>query len=332
MRLVFSLCLFCSFLSTGIAQDLILTPIGELLCSPGVINKSPGKGLLMEYELNPDIRRRSDNTASLSNPTKVGVSKRFKLKLKAPLVIKDKFKMLIGWNYYSEQYNFTYNGQDNTSIFNNIDDEHLKSSRISLYAIRPINHKYYVAVKAVASYNGDYDGVFEFDKRYTRYDVAGIFGIKKRTNLEWGVGLLVRKSLTKGFPVLPFAVYNHTFNSKWGLETTIPTKVLVRYNINEKSLLLFGPRYESRSYSIDVVNKATNDAAPYTLRRSELRVSLAYDYNIKSWLWLEATTGYVRNFSTRFDIERDNIDVGLTKVTPTNGPFFKFGLFLSPPR
>ncbi|MFT5165364.1 MAG: hypothetical protein ACI8P3_000589 [Saprospiraceae bacterium] len=328
------LCLFFPFLllTTLVAQDLVITPIGEILCKPGVINKSPGKGFLIEYELNPDIRMRSNNAASLSNPTKVGVNKRFNLKLKAPLINKEKFKMLVGWNYYSEEYKFTYVGQDNASIFNNIDDEHLKSSRISLYAIRPINHKYYVAIKAVASYNGDYDGALSFDERYTRYDFAGIFGVKKRTNLEWGVGLLVRKNFTKSFPLLPFAVYNQTFNAKWGVEITFPTSLQGRYNFNKKSLLLFGPQYQSRSYSIDITDKATNIEAPYLLRRSELRFNVRYDHNIKSWLWLELSTGYVRNFSTRFDVVEKGADVGLTKVTPTNGPFFKFGLFLSPPK
>jgi uncharacterized protein DUF6268 len=332
MRVTLSLCFCFLLLNLLAAQDIVMTPLAETFCSPGVTNKSPGKGALIEYELNPDIRLRSDNTASLANPTKVGVSKRFYMKLKAPLINKKKFKMLVGWDYYKEEYNFTYVGQNNASVFNNIDDEYLKSSRISFYSVRPINHQYYVAVKGVATFNGDYDGVFEFDKRYARYNLAAMFGVKKSANLEWGVGFLVRRSSTSSFPALPFAIYNQTFNSKWGVEVVFPTSLLGRYNINDKSMLLFGPQYSNRNYSIDILNKATSEGAAYILRRAEVRFNIRYDYNIKSWLWLEATTGFVRNFSTRFDIVEKGEDVGLTRVTPTNGPFFKFGLFLSPPK
>jgi len=332
MKAALSLCLLflcCSILKS---QDLILTPMGETFCKPGVINKSPSKGLVLEYGINPNIQFNSENTSAISVPTKVGVNRRYKVKLKAPILNKEKFKLLIGWNYYGEEYSFDQIGQENAAIFNTINDKHLKSSRISLYMIRPINHQYYFAVKGVASFNGDYDGVINFDQRYTTYDVATIFGVKKRPNIEWGVGLLIRKNFLNTFPIVPFGIYNHTFNNKWGLQATIPTSLMGRYNFNDKNLILFGPQFDSRNYSIDVLNDNTGKLDPYTMRRSDLRFSIRYNHNIKNWLWLEASTGYIRNFTTRFD-DIDNPDnPEIIRVRPSNGPFFKFGLFLSPPK
>lgn len=314
------------------AQDLVLTPMAETLCSPGVINKSPSKGLVLEYGINPNIRLNSENTTATSTPTKVGVNKRYKIKLKAPILIKEKIKLLVGWNFYGEEYSFDQIGQENASIFNTIDDKQLKSSRLSIYMIRPINHKYYFAVKGVASFNGDYDGLINFSNRYTKFDVATIFGFKKRSNVEWGLGLLVRRSFLNNFPVLPFGIYNHTFNDRWGIECTIPTSVMGRYNFNDRNVFLFGPKFDSRVYSIDVQNPVTDKLDPHTMRRSHLSFSVRYDHNIKSWLWMELSTGYVRNFTTRFDDLDDSATPEIVEVRPSNGPFFKFGLFLSPPR
>ena len=49
-----------------------------------------------------------------------------------------------------------------TTLLNNIHDRSLKSSRLSLYMIKPINDKYYVAFKGDASFNGDYNGTDQF--------------------------------------------------------------------------------------------------------------------------------------------------------------------------
>ncbi len=332
MKVVLSLCFSFICLSMCFAQDLILTPLGETLCLPGVINKSPSKGLNLEYGLNPNVSLRSENSTSNSEPTKIDVNHRYTIKLKAPILNKEKFKMLIGWNYYGELYNFDEIGIDNAQIFNTINGKHLKSSRISLYLVKPINHKYYFALKAVASYNGDYKGMFNFDKRYARYDVATIFGIKKRSNLEWGVGLLFRKNFNNSFPVIPFAIYNHTFNSKWGIETTIPTSFMLRHNISDKHNFLIGPQFESRIYSINVEDEVSNELDPFHMRRSEWRLALRYQRNIKSWLWTEAATGYVQNFNTRFEEIENGTDPDPIRVKPSNGVFFKLGLFLSPPK
>lgn len=335
MRIVAGLCLFFLLSVNLSAQDLILTPIGETFCKPGVDNKSMGKGIVFEYGINPQGRVSPQNGTVFSEPTKIGGNHRIMFKMKVPIVNKEKFKLLAGWNYYSEEYNFDYIGTDSRSIFNTIDDQALKSSRISLYMIRPINHKYYLGVKAVASYNGDYSGAFEFDKRYSNYDIAAIFGVKKRNDLEWGVGILARRNFIRGtsIPVLPFAMYNQTFNEKWGMELTLPTSLKGRYNINEKNIALFGTEFDSRTYSIDINDSNFEEPVHYTMRRSELRLTLQYQRHLGSWFWMELKTGFVSNFTTTFEVRDDqDEDVVPLTFTPSNGPFIKMGIFITPPR
>lgn len=328
MRVVISLCLLCFFTLVS-AQDLVITPIAETLCRPGVTNKSPGKGISFTYGLNPNLRWSPSTNSNLSESVS-GINRRIGIKLKAPILHKEKIKLLVGWNYYSESYDFD-NTFDN-SVINDINGQVLKSSRLSLYLIRPINHKYYFALKAVTSFNGDYDGLINFDQRYARYDLAMIFGIKKSEDKEWGIGLLARKNFNNGFPLIPFVLYNRTFNSRWGIESTLPISLMGRYNINEKSLFLFGPRFDGRTYSVDLQDDSAGQASNYNMRRSELQLMLRYQYNIKSWIWGEFATGYVHNFRTRFELNEDNATAPDINFLPNKGPVFNISIFLSPPK
>ncbi len=327
MKATLSLLFSIIFLSFTLAQDLVLSPMPSVNCQPGVINKSPSKGISFEYGLIPNLQLRNQNTFDISNPTKIGVSKQFKFKLKAPILLKDNLKLLAGWNYAGEEYSFDYLGTENGGLFNSVDDIHLKSSSLSLYLIKSINHKYYFAAKAQASFNGDYDGMFNFDQRYASYNLATIFGVKKRANVEWGVGLLFRHGPNTNLPVLPFGIYNHTFNDKWGIEATIPSSIKGRYNINKKNILLFGPEFESRSYAVDNLGK---ESEPYFLRRSELRFAVNYQRHLGSWFWLELSTGYTHNFTTSLEIDNMSGLNAPANFNTSSSPFFKVGVFISP--
>lgn len=325
---IFCLVLFCAFTHLVVAQDLLLTPMLDGPCMPGVLGKSPGKGILLEYQLNPNT-----NLEAKDDPiqrSQVNVNRRFKAKLKIPLINRSHLKMMLGWNYYHEEYQFD---PINSSILSNVDGKSLKSSRLSLYLIHSLDSKHYLAFKGVTSFNGDYRGVFNFDNRYLRYDAAFIYGIKPSNMEEWGLGILFRKSFNSTFPVLPFASYNRNFNRKWGVEMVLPVNIKVRHNINPKSLLLFGPEFESRTYSIDVDGINKDASTEYHLRRSEVKFTVAYQYNFAPWFWVEAAGGYTRNFTTRFETtDGSNVIEDQLDLSATNGGFARVGIFISPPR
>jgi hypothetical protein len=333
----FTICLFLSLLVKFVsAQDLVLSPIGEGFCKPGVVGKSPSKGLLIDYTVLPNIKVYPYNNG-VQDPNAQRVSShRLSFKLKAPIIYKPNFTMLVGFAHYREEYNVSTLTNGNVSILNTIHDRSLKSSRLSLYMIKPINEKYYVAFKGDASFNGDYNGVINFDSRYLKYNIGLLFGVKSRPNIEWGAGILFRSSFVRSsVPVLPFGIYNRTFNDKWGIEAVIPVSIKARYNINSSNLILFGPEYESRTYSLDNINSGGNNAAfsEFFMKRAELKFSVTYERQLSDWVWISAQAGYSHNFNTTFtEVDFKGTLLPAVSVAPADGVFFKVGVFVSPPR
>ena len=244
--------------------------------------------------------------------------------------------MLIGFAHYREEYSVSNLTNGDETILNKIHDTSLKSSRLSLYMIKPVNEKMYLAFKGDASFNGDYNGLISFDERYLKYNIGLILGVKPQDNVEWGVGLLFRSSFVRSsVPVLPFGIYNRTFNDKWGIETVLPVSIKARYNINSKSLLLFGPEYESRSYSLDNINygNSNNTYSEYFMKRSEMKFAVAYEHQISDWVWFHAQAGYSHNFNTKFtEVDIKGVTLPEVMVAPADGVFFKMGVFVSPPK
>lgn len=319
MRVILCLFFVCFYTSVVIGQDLVLSPISKDLCKPGVIHKSPTKGLVFDYEINPSVRLRS--TSSASGVSETGFNKRFRMKLKAPIVLRKDLKVIAGWNYYSEEYDFNRLETDGFRLLSNINDKHLKSSRLTLSVIKPINEKIYLAVKGQASFNGDYSGMFNFDPQYANYSIVGLLGIKSQPHLEWGIGMIYRYNSNSNLPIIPIVMYNHTFNKKWGVEVLLPTKAKVRYNINERNILLVGPELESRRYYVD--NHA--DRA-YTMRRTDLKLDLSYQRHLGSLFWMEVSGGYIYNFSTKFETNQSDT----YHYNSSSSPFLKLGFFVSP--
>ena len=110
----------------------------------------------------------------------------------------------------------------------------------------------------------------------------------------------------------------------------------MRYNINERSLLLFGPEFRSRTFSVDIADDA-GESGVFHLRNAELQLGLSYQQRISKWFWMEFKGGYSHPFSTRFerktgDFSAFNANVNAINAQPTGAPFFRIGLFISPPK
>ena len=89
-----SLCLF--------SQDLVLTPIGETPCMPGVLGKSRGKGIVIEHGGNSTSKLLSGTDPK--DASQIRFNSRFKSKIKIPILNKPALKLMVGWNYYREEY------------------------------------------------------------------------------------------------------------------------------------------------------------------------------------------------------------------------------------
>ncbi|MEM8906805.1 MAG: DUF6268 family outer membrane beta-barrel protein [Bacteroidota bacterium] len=311
------------------AQE-VFTPV-QHYCKPGVTGKAPSKGILVEYGFYPGINLNAENAAANAND--VNRYGRLRVKLKAPIIHKPSLSLLVGFNHYRERFNFSSIGADQANLFKNLDDRVLKSSELSVYVSKPLNHKFYLSFKLGAAFNVDYEKLIDFDQRYANYRFGAILGIKNRPDREIGIGVFVRRGFRNN-NILPFFMYNRTFNKKWGIETVLPVKIMARYTFNTRNMILFGTEFGGRDYSIDIYdfsNSARNPTINH-MQRSELSFSVEHLHQLSKWVWLSLKGGYVHHFNSRFTEANAANDSAAVSVAPRNGPFFKIGVFISPPR
>ena len=229
-----------------------------------------------------------------------------------------------------EQYNFDENDVVNYSLFNSMDGTNLRTSRASFYISKPINAKIYTSFRLGVSYTGDYNTFLTNEDRYATYRAVGVLGIKKREDLEYGFGIMYSKNFrnVNKYPI-PFLFINQTYDDKWGIEFAIPISMKVRRNLNDGSLLLFGPQFNSRSYSLDVTSANEEGVDIFHFRRAAVETTLTFQQRIKSWVWMEANVGYNYNLKTKVNNTTTNIE---SKLMQSNGVYGSIGIFLSPPR
>ena len=313
------------------AQEIILTPLTEGFCKPGVVNKSPSKGISLEYFIQPNVKLKSNIATDESS--KVGYNDRFRFKFKIPLIHKEKFSFMLGADYQIEEYEFDFIDNETRYLFESIDDKGLTTGRLSAYALRPLNNNTYITAKVEGTFNGEYDGLINFSKRYAIYRGAVIIGHKRQEHKEWGVGVMYSNGFRRN-AIYPILMYNHTFNKHWGIETVVPVRLQVRYNITNKNMVLFGTDYKSRVYSIDVVDDSENSSDIFNMQRREVQLAATFKQQLSRWVWFDIKAGYVYNFTTRFDLASPGIEPVRNFITadPSSGPFIRFGLFLSPPK
>ena len=297
-------------------------------CSPGVKNKSMSRGAAISYNwLNRGTFNEQDYsfTDDLSRYNKF---QNFKIKLKAPIILKDNFKLLIGYSYFSEFFDFQNIGTDFNYVFNELNNQSLKSNSLSLIISKPLNETRYLAFRFKYSASGDYENLFSFESQYAIYKFAGFYGIKPHENLEWGIGLGVSKSFRRN-NILPFILFNKNFNKKWGIEAVFPGLIFGRYNLNTSNIFLFGAEYNSESYRIDSDNELPLQQFAYAYNHSEIKTSIRYEHRFTPWVWGAIKTGYQFNFSS--DFETKNEIVADFNANPTGALFLNLSIFISPP-
>ena len=299
----------------------------KCLCQPGVDNKSRSRGLDISYQLLGNAIFEPKDQALQEPFSEQESLQGLIFKLRFPIINRERFRLIVGYSYRPERYQIVNFGTDFTDIFQNLDQRWLKSNSFSLTLSKPLGENYYTGLRLRLMSNGDYGQWLNFGERYTIYNAVGLFGIKKRSDLEWGVGINFSSSFRRTI-ALPFVFYNQTFSEKWGVEMILPSQLYLRYNLKPTSIILTGFEYNSRSYSVDI-NGTQGFNGIYNMNHSELRAIASMEQRLVPWLWLNAKVGFQLNFSTDFDAV-DALNTSFN-VEPTNSPFFQIGLFISPP-
>ena len=311
-------------------EDITVHEAGlKCYCKPGINDKTRSKGLSLSYGWINSGTYVAEETTTFAAPASILDNfSHLEFKLKIPIVLKDRTKVLLGYKYYTEFYNFGRVGQDYAETFTELSQRNLKSNEYSLIISHSLNDKNYLGIRYKYATNGDYAGWTDFDSRYAIHNFMGVYGTKKSEDFEWGIGLIISSSFRRN-TALPFLLYNRNFNKKWGIESLFPANLFLRYNVDAQTIGLFGIEYNSKSYRIDAENIA-NEVIDYAFNHSELIISFSAERHLRSWFWANMKIGYQNNFSS--DFENKSTSAVFFQAEPGNGLYFRVGLFLSPTR
>jgi len=303
---------------------LTMDDVGEQI---NVVGKSKGRGLSLNYTFVEggnfiDVAQNDGQIlGDLNNLQRVG------FKLKVPVIIKNKFKLLVGGRYITELYDFSSINEESDRAFGTIDQIKLKTTGFEIISLRNFDNQSSLTLRLKMTAKGDYPKLFNFESRYGVYSAQAAWTKQKSENYEWGLGLTFTHSFRRTIG-LPFFLLNKNFNDKWGLEMVLPIFAMMRYNVSKGTILLLGPKFNSSSYSYDVSN-ATEERQIYNINHSELRATLSLQQKLWGWIWLDAELGFQNNFATDFEATFDErLDFA---AEPRDTPYFMIGLFLTPP-
>ena len=298
------------------------------LCKPGVFNKSPSKGLSISYTFNPAFKMHPVNAETASE---VQANQRFSSKIKIPVLNCRRAKFLLGFKYATERYRFENISPENHALFHRLNKAQLKDIESAAYLFVPINQTIYTSFRFGASFRGDYSDFINTNSDYATYRLAGMVGIKKNEDFEYGMGIYFSKSIQR-MNIYPFGFLNWTFNEKWGLEAAIPMSVKLRRNFNEGNLLLFGVDYSSQNYTLQVAVPSNNtqlEKLTYHYRRASMEISASYLKQFSGWAWMQYKVGYYLNLNSAARDLTNDLNYALR---PSGSIVGTVSFFLSPPK
>jgi hypothetical protein len=162
--------------------------------------------------------------------------------------------------------------------------------------VKPWRGKRYFLLRASGDLNGDY-GMSQYSKKnFLQFSIAPLIGWKKNENVSYAFGIAYGYNF--GRPVIsPLISYNRSFNRNWGLETMLPTKVKVRYTLNDKTLFFASTELNGARYNIHLNDSLLATKGNLYLQKSEIRYLLTFEREIHDWLWFSLEAGMRSNIN-----------------------------------
>lgn len=318
-------------LSAAAQGDATVDCLDTVFCVPSVPGMPRTKAFQFSYENVLSYGLTADSFDPVRFPNSAGEARReerFEARLKFPLYLSKSFKLAMGISYFNEDYLLEDADEAANPLLHGLNDRNLKSMGAVLYMVRSWRGRHYFLMRLSAHLNGDYrNGVLPRDS-YLKVSAAPMFGVKPNANTIWGVGMAWGYNFGKP-SVYPFAVYNRTFNRRWGIEALLPARVAARVNFGESTLLYGGMALEGASYTVHLLEE---EFGTLQLRKSEIRSFLRIEREIHDWLWCDFELG--GRFSYRFELTGNEPYRPNTIVDMKRDPaaYARLGVFVVPPR
>lgn len=300
---------------------------------PGVEGQARPRGLVIRYERLPgfDIESESDDPRVGNGEGRVRRHNKFSVSAGAPLINRPQTKLIIGFDYELEEFNFEDLDENSYSLYRYLEDKNLKSIGLQLAYQHSLDERKFYIIRVKGELNGD----------YTRDNISITDYFKGTVDLAYGwsfspyysIGVGVQYGYIFGRQrIYPGLLYNRTFNPKWGVEAIFPAAARVRYNANEKTLFYAGYRLEGGSYNIYADDTELQQFDEIELRRTDIKGLLRMEREIYDFIWFAVEGGFRQYYHNRIYEEVGTSDDELIDNDLAGAGFIEVELYLVAPR
>lgn len=296
-------------------------------CIPQIPGLGRAKGLEIKYRrvLNYKIETEiGDSTFS----DYVDINRKFSMKIRLSVILKNNFKMVTGVSYETEEFNFKNKSNLSNEFYKALDDKNLRSLGVSTYMIKPFMGNKYLLSRANFRLSGDFSRNSLVD--YFRASVSVLYGKRSSSDLSWGVGLSYNYSFGRQL-VIPVIAYTRKFSNKLSVSAFLPVKISFKYIASDKNIFEFVNKVGGEKYNIQL-NSFNNDNL--FLERSYFLSMMVYEREIYDFLWMSVSAG--GRFNISFDLSENNAFLQKSSPQITNSlsdaMFYELSLFIVPPK
>ncbi|MEL6560819.1 MAG: DUF6268 family outer membrane beta-barrel protein [Bacteroidota bacterium] len=303
-----------------------MTDADTLFCEPGLRGVPRTKGLVLEREMISNYRIRSTQ-GQASEEASVNLNRRWNLKARVPIVLKDEIKIAAGFNYSVEEFNFANSDALSFPFYRQLQDRSLKSIGSSLYLIKPFRGKRYFLLRLNGSLNGDF-AENSSKSQFFRFAATPLMGWKINEDLAYGGGISLNYNFGRR-SLVPIFFIEKNFNRNFGIEALLPLMVRLRYGtLDAKNYFYLKAELNGATYNIDL----EEDGSLLFLNKAEIRYVASFEREIHDWLWFSLEAGLRTNFNFDLSNSPRRNAVPVIKNTFNEALVFNFGIFIVPPR
>ncbi len=327
--------LFSGIAFTSIATDTTAFVKDSIrYASPQVEGMPSGKGLEIRAEYITPFHINSTSYVEGVQGTSGTVHRnlRREVKLKFPVWNQPSLKFVLGGSYSREDFDFEKNtATAENPLFKNLEDKPLKLAGITLYGIKSFDEVRFLALRAGYRLQGDYSTLDLPWSEFARYSFALMYGWNKSETMVIATGLNYTDLFGRR-SIIPVLMYNKTFNSRWGIESTLPVELKLRNNLSKSTIAYLGAEVSGAKYNIRLDSPLFPKPSVF-FSQSEVRLTARLEQKIFWWVWVSVEAGGRYNINsevTEKDVIIRSADHNLVKNELGTAAIFMGNLFIRP--
>lgn len=287
------------------------------------------KGLSLVYQRVLDYNiRTSFRDSNTVDEKEIRRNRMLEFKMKIPLMLKEKYNLVMGFNYVEEEFSFSNPEHITNEFHRHLEDRDLRSIGTTFYLDRKFKGNHFLFSRAAISLNGDYQDGRTTD--YLRSSLTFLYGTKVDSTKLWGYGISYSYRFGR-LALYPLLFYNKQITKKWGFEMALPVKTEFRYTPNLKNIFYLTNQLGGANYVLDFEEISDDNLF---FGKSHYLGYLSYEREIYDFIWLGFSVGAQINLN--FDLDQNNRLISNEAPFIDNqldpAPFFRVGLFLVPPK